>query len=172
MCSQFVWEARRHRRNKPQKYQLPKKPRFPTLFSWAKFKDNMSSAQKMVSFCIGPLFVLGSLLFILGGIATVLPGAYQDKWSQTKVDLLINYPYLVRCLSVTLSLLEYDAVAAACCQQVLLGLLQVGVWAYLISAYIGMVETYAWAYLITAHFGSCQQVPLGLLLVGAYAWAD
>jgi hypothetical protein len=71
----------------PQKYQGLPGHDSPTLFSWAKSAGNMSSAEKMVSFCTRSLFVLAPS-FRSGGIHRAT-GRYI-------CDQLL--PYLVRCV--------------------------------------------------------------------------
>lgn len=74
-----MWSARRQRRNRPQTYEFEKLPRV-RLFSKTQFQDITTSAQKIISFLIGPLFILGSALFIVGGMrcAICLPSPFLE----------------------------------------------------------------------------------------------
>ena len=51
---------------------------------------------RRISFFVGPTFIIGSILFLIGGIAGEWPGYFDELWSVRLNDGLINAPYFVR----------------------------------------------------------------------------
>lgn len=105
----MLWDARRHRRNRPQR--RPKRHEGDDIEAegaseasselYAEFWGGVTGprvrdALWVISAVVGPSFAIGSALFVLGGVAGLWPGYDEDEWSTSKTDWLVNVPYLVR----------------------------------------------------------------------------
>jgi hypothetical protein len=98
------WDARRHRRNllpkqdphDKDKSHLDGRNPFHLHGRYIDADAEARSRLRLISFFVGPTFVVGSILFVLGASAAEDPADFDEKWSLGKRDGLINIPYLVR----------------------------------------------------------------------------
>ena len=51
---------------------------------------------RRISFAVGPLFLVSSVLFGMGSIAKEFPGYFTSQWFPDWIDHAVNFPYLVR----------------------------------------------------------------------------
>lgn len=120
LCSEMTWDARRHRRNLLPRRQRGKDGTYNKLDGrnpfhlHGKYIDadaRALSRLRRVSFFVGPTFLIGSVLFIIGAAAGEFPGYFYEMWSTGKIDGLVNIPYLVRTASSTPASLQSFAFA-------------------------------------------------------------
>lgn len=96
----LLWSARRHIRSRKQHHELPHLHldllRF-VVWSRKRIRDATETPLQLVSFLVGPFFLVGSMLFIAGGIGQVLPGYVAGEWPKWQESAAVDVPYLVRC---------------------------------------------------------------------------
>lgn len=97
-CRVYTWQARHFRRNRLQGQELEGRPelhRF-TIFSAERIKHATSDPAKVLSFVIGPVFFLGSLLFVIGSASQLDTRYWRGKWPEWQELAFVDIPFLVR----------------------------------------------------------------------------
>lgn len=97
MLRSHTWTAREHRRNKLHESGDVQAELTPfTVYDVRKFSELLKNPVEAVSLAVGPIFFLGSVLFIFGCAAEENDGFWEGKWSVPLKDWLVNIPFLVR----------------------------------------------------------------------------
>eukprot|EP00892_Ulva_mutabilis_P007064 jgi/Ulvmu1/472/UM001_0480.1 len=96
----YTWQARHYRRNRPQEQEVAGKPELErfSLFDADRIKNATSNPAKTLSFLAGPLFFVGSLLFIVGAASQLDVRYWQGKWPQWRELAFVDVPFLVGAL--------------------------------------------------------------------------
>jgi hypothetical protein len=71
----------------------------PSSFSWLDInviRDLLKNPIEATSFFVGPVFFLGSALFVFGCSAQEHDDYWEGLWPRTLNDDLVNIPFLVR----------------------------------------------------------------------------
>jgi hypothetical protein len=103
-CRVLHWDARRHRRNL-WPHQDPADPdashldgRNPFHVTTSRRDADAAARARLhrVSFWVGPTYMVGSVLFVVGAVAGQSPGYWTRTWTPGRIDSWVNIPYLVR----------------------------------------------------------------------------
>lgn len=97
-CRSYSWEARQHRRNRPQWKEVEHKPHLHSfaIFHGDRIRHALSTPVKRISFWVGPLFFLGALLFVIGTTSQTYLPYWQDEWSERRKLSHVDAPFFVR----------------------------------------------------------------------------
>ena len=71
---------------------------------------------RWISFFVGPTFLAGSALFVIGAAAGEWPGYFDGTWGTDTIDDLVNIPYVVRspwCCQVPAAALQASMLSAS-----------------------------------------------------------
>ena len=55
---------------------------------------------RRISFLVGPTFLVSAALFCTGSVFKEFPGYFDALWFPDSSDRAVNYPYLVRTMSL------------------------------------------------------------------------